>query len=295
VQQTAGVPPLDLNRPRDLGALLSTTFNLYGRYFAVFAAIAFAVVVPVDLIFYGGMLGWFGSYDSTPPVGTQLIATYSSLLIAQPLITAMHVAAVMAIGEGRRPTLKESFVRGGDVFLPVLGALLLTWFFTLLGFIALIIPGIYVAVRLWVVAPSVVVENRRGMDAIRRSWGLVKDNWWRILGITIVVGIIAGVAGAILSVPGTLIADSTGSGPIALVGQIFGDAITYSFQALTATLIFFDLRARKEGPAAGYYGAGPQAQWAPPPPPGQYPPPPSPQGHYPQPPPPPPPRGPEQP
>jgi hypothetical protein len=295
VQQTAGVPPLDLNRPRDLGALLSTTFNLYGRYFAVFAAIAFAVVVPVDLIFYGGMLGWFGSYDSTPPVGTQLIATYSSLLIAQPLITAMHVAAVMAIGEGRRPTLKESFVRGGDVFLPVLGALLLTWFFTLLGFIALIIPGIYVAVRLWVVAPSVVVENRRGMDAIRRSWGLVKDNWWRILGITIVVGIIAGVAGAILSVPGTLIADSTGSGPIALVGQIFGDAITYSFQALTATLIFFDLRARKEGPAAGYYGAGPQAQWAAPPPPGQYPPPPPPQGHYPQPPPPPPPRGPEQP
>ena len=295
MQQTAGVPPLDLNRPRDLGALLSTTFNLYGRYFAVFAAIAFAVVVPVDLIFYGGMLGWFGSYDSTPPVGTQLIATYSSLLIAQPLITAMHVAAVMAIGEGRRPTLKESFVRGGDVFLPVLGALLLTWFFTLLGFIALIIPGIYVAVRLWVVAPSVVVENRRGMDAIRRSWGLVKDNWWRILGITIVVGIIAGVAGAILSVPGTLIADSTGSGPIALVGQIFGDAITYSFQALTATLIFFDLRARKEGPAAGYYGAGPQAQWAPPPPPGQYPPPPPPQGHYPQTPPPPPPRGPEQP
>ena len=295
MQQTAGVPPLDLNRPRDLGALLSTTFNLYGRYFAVFAAIAFAVVVPVDLIFYGGMLGWFGSYDSTPPVGTQLIATYSSLLIAQPLITAMHVAAVMAIGEGRRPTLKESFVRGGDVFLPVLGALLLTWFFTLLGFIALIIPGIYVAVRLWVVAPSVVVENRRGMDAIRRSWGLVKDNWWRILGITIVVGIIAGVAGAILSVPGTLIADSTGSGPIALVGQIFGDAITYSFQALTATLIFFDLRARKEAPAAGYYGAGPQAQWAAPPPPGQYPPPPPPQGHYPQTPPPPPPRGPEQP
>ena len=302
MQQTAGVPPLDLNRPRDLGALLSTTFNLYGRYFAVFAAIAFAVVVPVDLIFYGVMLGWLGSYDPTPPVGTELIATYASQLIAQPLITAMHVAAVMAIGEGRRPTLKESFVRGGDVFVPVLGALLLTWFFTLLGFVALIIPGIYVMVRLWVVAPAVVVENRRGMGAVRRSWELVKDNWWRILGITIVVGIIGGVAGAILSVPGTLIADETGSGPIALIGQIFGSAITYSFQALTATLIFFDLRARKEGPAAGYYGPGPQPQWGPPPPPGQYPPPPPPQGQYPPPPPPPgeypqppPPRGPEQP
>jgi hypothetical protein len=280
------VPPLDLNRPRDLGALINATFSLYGRYFGVFAAIAFAVVVPVDLVFDGGMMGWFGSYDSNPPVGNQLIATYASLLIAQPLITAMHVAAVMAIGEGRRPTLKESFVRGGDVFLPVLGALILTWFFTLLGLFALIVGFFYVLVRLWVVAPAVVVENRRGMDAIRRSWYLVKDNWWRIFGITIVIGIMGGIAGGILSVPGTLIAEATDSGLPALVGKIFGDAITYSFQALTATLIFFDLRARKEGPAAGYYGAGPQAQWGPPPPPGQYPAPPPPQGQYPAPPPP---------
>jgi hypothetical protein len=94
-----GGTPLDLNRPRDLGALISTTFSLYGKYFGLFAAIAFAVVIPVDAIFYGVMLGWFGTYDSTPAVGSDLIATYSSLLIANPLITAMHVAAVMAIAE----------------------------------------------------------------------------------------------------------------------------------------------------------------------------------------------------
>ena len=268
--------PLDLDRPRDLGALLSTTFSLYGRYFAVFAAIAFAVVIPVDAIFYGVMMGWFGSYDSTPPIGTDLIATYSSQLIANPLITAMHVAAVLAIAEGRRPSLRESFVRGGDVFVPVLGALLLSWLFTLLGFLALIIPGILIAIRLWVVAPAVVVEDRRGMDAIRRSWDLVKDNWWRIFGIVIVVGIIGGIAAAILYIPGTLIATETGSGPIALLGQIFGDAIAYSFQALTATLLFFDLRARKEGPYAAWGGAVPPQQYPPQgyPPPGGYPPPP---------------------
>jgi hypothetical protein len=270
VQPSAAVAPLDLRRPRDLGALLSTTFSLYGRHFGVFASIAFAVVIPIDAIFYGVMLGQFGSYDATPPVGTSLIATYASMLIANPLITAMHVAAVLAIAEGRKPTLGESFVRGGDVFVPVLGALLLTWFFTILGFIALIIPGIYVMVRLWVVAPAVVAEGHRGMGALRRSWELVKDNWWRVLGITIVVGIIGGVAAAILYIPGTIIADETGSGPIALAGQIFGDAITYSFQALTATLIFFDLKARKEMPAPGY--------WSPPPPPAQPPPPVAPQG-----------------
>jgi hypothetical protein len=154
-----------------------------------------------------------------------------------------------------------------------------------------------------------VVENRRSMDAVRRSWHLVKDNWWRIFGITLVVGIIGAMVGGFLSVPGTVIAAATGSGPIALVGKIFGDAVGYSFQALTATLIFFDLRARKEGPAAVYYGAGPQSQYPPPPvgweqpppgwqqPPPQGPPPPGWQQPPPQGPPPqgPPPQGPERP
>ena len=72
---------------------------------------------------------------------------------------------------------------------------MLVWLFTVLGFIALIIPGIYISVRLCVVAPAVVVEGHRGMDAMRRSWDLVKDNWWRVLGILLVVGIIGGDLG----------------------------------------------------------------------------------------------------
>jgi hypothetical protein len=269
VQPGPSVPPLDLSRPRDLGGLLSTTFSLYGRHFGVFAAIAFAIVIPVDIIFFGIMLGQLGSYDSSPDLATSLIAAYSSQLIETPLITAMHVAAVLAIAEGRKPTLRESFIRGGDVFVPVLGALLLTLLCTIVGFILLIIPGIYVAVRLWVVMPAVVVEGHRGTDALRRSWHLVEDNWWRVLGITIVVGIIGGIAASILFIPAGAAAAATDNGLIALVGQIFRDAIGYSFQALTATLIFFDLKARKEGPYAGWQqpGHGPPAG-----PPPQYPP-----------------------
>jgi len=260
--------PLDLNRTRDLGALLSTTFSLYGRYFGVFAAIAFAVVIPVDLIFYGGMLGWFGSYDDTPAPATAAIANLGSTLIAQPLITAMHVAAVLAIGEGRKPSLRESFERGGDVFLPVLLVVILVGVFTFLGVFALLIGAVYVGVRLCVAAPAVVVENERGMGAIKRSWNLVQDNWWRSFGILIVVGIIGAVASAVLGIPGSLIAVATDVGPAALLSQIIVNAVTYSFQALTATLIFFDLRARKQVAGQGW-GGQPQPQmpgYAPPPP-----------------------------
>jgi len=83
-------------------------------------------------------------------------------------------------------------------WLVVLGiAVLVTYIglFTILGLIALIVGAIYVWVRLVVVAPAVVVENERGMGAIRRSWDLVQDNWWRIFGTLIVVGMDGSVSG----------------------------------------------------------------------------------------------------
>jgi hypothetical protein len=175
----------------------------------------------------------------------------------------------MDLGEGRRPTIRGTLERGAAVFAAVLGVLILYWLATAAGFIALIIPGIYVMIRLWVAPQSVVVEDRRGADALRRSWDLVKDNWWRVFGIVIVTGLIGGIAAAILYVPGELVAAETGSGPISLAGQMVGDAITYSFQALVGTLLFFDLRARKTW--TGHAWAQPPAGYQAPPPAG-YPP-----------------------
>jgi hypothetical protein len=286
--------PLDLRRPRNLGDLLSATFSLYGRHFPLFGAVAMIVVIPVVIVFYGILLGRLGGYDPSPPLGDQWIANYGSLLIAVPLITAMHVSAVVDIGEGRHPTIESTLKAGLAVFAPVLGVLLLVYLFTILGFIALFIPGIYLYTAMVVAPQATVVEGKRGMAAIRRSMELVKNNWWRVFGILIVVGIIGGIASAILLIPGELIAAATDSGPISLAGQILGSAISYSFQALTTTLIFFDLKARREMP---------QAYWAPPPgpppppvtqPPG-YPPPAYPPPTGPQPPPSYPPAGPERP
>ena len=52
------------------------------------------------------------------------------------------------------------------------------------GFVLLVIPGIYLAVRLFFVPQTVVIERARGLDALRASSDIVRGFWWRTFGLS---------------------------------------------------------------------------------------------------------------
>jgi hypothetical protein len=91
-----------------------------------------------------------------------------------------------------------------------------------------------------------VVEGLRGWKALGRSADLVSGSWWRVFGISIVLGLIVAAAGAGISMPLDLLADRADSGLVSLAGLVLSDAIIYSFGALSATLLYFDLRSRDD-------------------------------------------------
>ena len=97
------------------------------------------------------------------------------------------------------------------------------------------------------VAPQAVVADELGpVEALRRSWDLVRDNWWRVLGIWIMLGLLGAMAGLVLAVPVGALAAVADSGALLVAAQVVVDSITLSFTALGGTLLFFDLRARHE-------------------------------------------------
>jgi len=63
-----------------------------------------------------------------------------------------------------------------------------------LGLLCLIIPGIYLAVRLSFVTPACVLENNFG---ISRSWALTKSRFWELFALIVVLMIIGAIASAI--------------------------------------------------------------------------------------------------
>ncbi len=122
----------------------------------------------------------------------------------------------------------------------------------------LIIPAIlfsaYVFVRLSMVVPAIVIENLGPIDAMRRSWRLVQNYWWRTAAILLVLSILsfviaAGPAAVIVAIVGLV----TKSFDQVMINAVSGlvTVITAAFFVpldLTArTLYYFDLRVRKEG------------------------------------------------
>jgi hypothetical protein len=257
---------VDLRRPRDLGALLSDGFGTYFRNFGKFLAIAAAVVVPIQLILSGVGLGQlFSHYDKTPSLAVLILPSVVSFLVTAPLVTAMTIYALLELGEGRPPSARRAIQSGLDVFAPLFLAVVLAGIGIAAGLALLLLPGVFLAVRWYFVPEAVVVEGLRGTAALQRSWDLVKGSGWRVFAIVLVTALAIGAATNVLQQIFVAIADSTGRSVYQLIGVIVTQTLATPATAVVGALLYFDLRARREAPAAppGGYGAG---AWEPPPP-----------------------------
>jgi hypothetical protein len=243
-------PRLDLLRPRDIGGLFRDSLNAYFRYFASWVAIGAAVVVPVELVVSGLGLGQLGdNFKSTGTGAAVGVVLAENYLLVGPLITAMVIHALLAVADGRRPKPASAITSGLDAFRPIFVAVLISAAGVILGFVAFILPGIYLAVR-WYFAPqAVVVDNRRGVQALERSAELVRGQWWRVFGVLLLVLLTVGIAQSALQAPFTVLAKSADSSAVWLLGTMVATAFTAPLEALMLTLLYFDLLARRSLPA----------------------------------------------
>ena len=105
--------------------------------------------------------------------------------------------------------------------------------------------AIYFAVRWFFVYQTASLERCGPRAALARSSDLVGDNWWRVFGILLLIGILVGIANAIAS--GIL-------GLIPFLGPILLVVVTVLFAPVMInawTLLYHDLRTRRDEPV-GY-------------------------------------------
>jgi hypothetical protein len=242
---TAPPDRADLNRPRDLSALLSDSFALFRRHFWTFLAVSVAVVVPVNAIVLGIGLGQFtGGYGSTPTPASTAVPALVRLLVVTPLVAVMVLDALLEIAAGRTPHAGKAIQAGLDSFTRVFWPVLIAVLCEAATLITVIVP--FVLLVRWFFVPQVVVmENKRGADALRASWELTRGFAWRVAGLVLVVQLLFVLAGALVATPLAALAKSLNSEAVELAANTLAETIVAAPLGIFAALLYFDLRSRQ--------------------------------------------------
>lgn len=167
-----GQPIVAVDRERSAPELLGAAFKLYRRYSWLFLILAAVVVVPYSVISLvahpGGPL--HGVTRALIDVALQ-VGEYALVI---PLVSVLHLYAVEDLRAGREPAVGAVARRGIASLRVVSLPVLLSWIGIFAGFIALIVPGVILAIRWAVVAQTAALEATGWRNALDRSAGLTE-------------------------------------------------------------------------------------------------------------------------
>lgn len=174
-------------------------------------------------------------------------------LIVLAFTTAACVKAVSDAYLGQPAVIKTSLRFAIRRVLPLVAMDILLFLGLVASFVALIVPGVWLYVSWSVASPVLLIDRVGPARALRRSFRLVRGRWWPTAGVLLVSlvmgGVIAGAFEALLAAlalssshPSVLLATSV----VSLAAAV-STIITKPFQAAVVTVLYYDLRVRREG------------------------------------------------
>ena len=249
--------------PQPVGLLLTSAIDAYKARWRPLIAIGLLSAAPVALLEAGISLSRDRDPVSQPAAATDPAAgalepaSLAPALLSLVLFAVASAACVHVVAEwraGREVSWSAALGVGLGRAGGVVAASLIVLLVVLLGLFALLVPGIWLAVALALTTPALVLERLAPVAAMRRSFALVRGQWWRTaavvgLGIVLAVGIVL-----IVVVPATALALATdGLGArvaISAIADTIGSAVLLPFVIGLMTLLYLDRRDSETTPFA---------------------------------------------
>lgn len=256
-----GIIPL---RPLAVGEILDgafTTMRLYPRATLGLSAIVASIGAIAQFVLALAVRNAAGSGSFTAlALGVALLGLLINGL-ASLVLTGMLTVVISEAVLGRPIALGHVWARVRPRITSLVGASILVGLTVLLGTIAFIVPGVYLAVALAFTTPALILEGQKVTGAMGRSRALVKGDWWRVLGILILAALIANFVSTVIALPFVFLSGATssfgfGAEPVQLgitalllqaVGQILARTMTAPITAGVTVLLYIDRRMRREG------------------------------------------------
>ena len=243
---------------RSLLDILVETFKIY-KVNAI-RLLVIVAIVEIGLGFMWSIPDFSGLRPSTPGGGTEplthLIPIGIMLAVASIMgLSLMQGALIHAISEQylrQSINIGRAFRFAWERLAALAGAMILVLFATTgivvvsITFTVSISPdagyifiaagfcaGLYLMIRWSFIFQAALLEHLGPLAAMSRSSALVKRNWWRVMNVTLIIGIITVGINIIL-------------GTVPTIGPTLGSILSTPVFAIGITLLYYDLRVRKE-------------------------------------------------
>ena len=236
-------------RPRSPTEIIDAAFEILRRHY--FAMITMTAVlqlpfVVINVVLRGGSAGG-GALSAASAFGS----LFASLLglISMQLSDGAIIHAVSDVYLGREMSPSRSLTRVWHRLWPLIISGMIRGIASFLAMILFIIPGIYVWSRYATVGAVAVLENRGGNDSADRAWKLSQDRAWHCFATLFVATVIyLALAGLVMLAAyfAGIATPQTGDSAAALIIQQLPPVLFYPIVSVVTTLIYYDLRVRKE-------------------------------------------------
>ena len=221
-----------------LSGVFGESWELYKKnwtHFALIALVVFVVVAALGILL-ALILGRLGAILG-------IIVSFVGWYWLQGAL----IEAVRDVRDGRADlSVSETFGRVQPRLGSIIGAGILLGLAIGIGFLLLIVPGLFL-LTIWIaVIPAIVLENRGIGEAFGRSRELVRGYGWNVFGtIILTILILIGVS-ILLSLILSPFADWLGG----LLGQLVNSVVIGPFVVTVWTLVYYRLKAQEETAAA---------------------------------------------
>lgn len=224
-------------RARSTTEIVDAAFTLYRRDFQQYimiGAIAYSPMIVITLL----TQGLTGTGQTMVVVGVSLIGLIIATIVG---------AAVTRMGADVYLGGRADVGRTVAAVLPrvpmLIGAALLTMLMVVPGLILLVVPGLYLATRLFAAPQAVVIEQLGAVDAIRRSMALTKGRAGHVfLTLLLLYGLYFALSFGV-----TLGVALFGSTVLQTVVSSVLSIFCFPILGLAGLVLYYDLRIRNEG------------------------------------------------
>lgn len=244
-------------QPLGVGQIVSDSFSIFARHLIKIMLVGF-IPTMIGLVISGLVMGFGITLGTEQPDPSTVIngtfwAGFSVAMVAQLAIYSMTIALLVQLAfdakVGNSHSIGEYFGPAIRAIVPIIVLGLIMYILVTLGFVLLIIPGLWLLAVFFVTVPAIVID-KAGFKGLGRSKQLTKEYRWPIVGTfiimfisTILISIVtqfamAALGGLIGGVAGIVFA-------LILAGLLY--AITYGLIGITIALVYARLRDIKEG------------------------------------------------